>query len=170
MRANDDGSVTFSKQEIMALRRAVSEQDLQEVTIPSVPVHIVTPNRRRRVILRWIIGGLLIACGLGFALHSGNDSIQAKQAKYTIARMVDAIRVSHQDVPPGEMEFITGSNDVPKYPLPPRGQAANRLALDGILVNAYTSGANELDIFELTIGLGIVGTGIGLILLQPLRS
>jgi hypothetical protein len=50
MQANDDGSVTLSKQEIMALRRALSEQDLQEVTIPSVPVHIVTPNRRRRII------------------------------------------------------------------------------------------------------------------------
>jgi hypothetical protein len=170
MRANDDGSVTFSKQEIMALRQAISGHDLQELTIPSVPVHVVTLNRRRRIIARLAVGMILIAIGLFSAETLGNDSVQAKDSKYAIARIVDAIRVSHQNVPPGEMDFITGFNDVPKYPLPPRGQEANRLALDSILVNTYTNGANEYPIFALTISLGIVGTGIGLILVQPFRS
>jgi hypothetical protein len=170
MRTNKDGSVTFSKQELMALRRAMSEQDLQEITIPSLPVHIVAPNRRRRMIARCVVGGLLILIGLGLAFKSPNDSVQTKQTKYAIARVLDAIRVSHQYVPPDEMDFITSFSNVSKYPLPPHGQEASRLALDSILVNMYTNGINEYPIFTLTISLGIVGTGIGLILLEPFRS
>ena len=173
MQTNNDGSVTFSSQEIMALRQAISQKDLEEITIPSIPVHVVRPNRRQRVIARCVLGVFLIAVGLFFVFNLSNDSIQAKQTKYSTARVLDAIRVSRQYVPPDEMNFTIGTSElsgIPKYPLPPHGQEASRLALDSILLNAYTSGPNQYDLFVLTIGYGIVGTGIGLILLQPFRS
>jgi hypothetical protein len=54
MRVHDDGSVTVTKQEIMAMRQALLDEDVQEIRVPSLPVHVVTPNRRRRTIARCV--------------------------------------------------------------------------------------------------------------------
>jgi hypothetical protein len=170
---NDNGSITLSRHEIMAIQRVVSGEDLQEITLPSIPVQMVPPNRRRRIgrmIARVAVGLLVVAFGIGLLNSWGEER---SSDKIIMARTLDALRVSGHKLPENEMRALVGgtgtAEGIPTYAPPPPGRESDRIAIDSLLVALYMNAA-QWDIFAFGIATAVIGAGAGLIVLQPLRS
>lgn len=121
-------------------------------------VRIKKDRRWGPIIARLSVGILLIWFGFALAQHLSDPS----PGRYMIAHAIDAAEVA--DLPLDSTEFtgLTGSQNIPTYPPPSKGQESDRIAADAALITVEAATVQDDTAYAVGFGLAIAIAGLTL--------
>jgi hypothetical protein len=121
-------------------------------------VQIKKDRRWGPIIARLIVGILLIWAGFSLAQQVSNPN----PGRYMVAHAIDAAKVA--DLPLDSTEFtgLTGSQTIPVYPPPSKGEKSDRIAADAALVAIEAATVQDDTAYAVGFGLAIAIAGLTL--------